>query len=330
MIKKISVIALLLLAAGLAEAESYGGEFLNLGVGGRAQGMGGAYGPLADDASAVYWNPAGLSEVIRPEMMFCHTQMFSGLANHDFIGLAWPLNKRLSLGLGWIRLGVDDIPRYSYDVGTVSEGSFGDNENAVFLAAAFKREVCPFGKPVRLSAGGSVKLIYDKIDDRQASGLGLDLGLQARVWLAEWLAVRSANQVIIGMEPAVVDRSNWGTLGFSLEVQDAGGTSISWNTISQHRDVKPAGYKAGISYVQPISPWRSRVTVSAEASSLSYQKGRLGLEYDFRSLLSARLGRDQRELVWGGGMAVWRLRFDYAYVPHQLGSTHRVGCGFRF
>jgi hypothetical protein len=53
------------------------------------------------------------------------------------------------------------------------------------------------------------------------------------------------------------------------------------------------------------------------------------MEIDYRNLLSARLGRDQKELVWGGGMKVWRLRFDYAYSPHQLGSNHRVGCSFK-
>ncbi|MBI4727219.1 hypothetical protein HY768_08380 [candidate division TA06 bacterium] len=327
--KKILFIMLGLAIAASVRAESYGGEFLNLGVGARAQGMGGAYGPLANDASAIYWNPAGLSGIIRPEIMFCHTQLFGGLANHDFLGLAWPLNKRLSLGLGWIRLGVDDIPRFSYNVGTMPEGSFGDNENAVYVSAAFQREVAPWGKPLKLSAGGSVKLIYNKLDDRQASGLGLDFGLQAKLWLAEWLAVRSANQVIVGMEPAVVERSNWGTIGISLAAQDIGGTSISWNTSSQHNDIKPAGYKAGISYAQPIFPWRSQIILSAEVASQSYQKGRLGLEVDYRNLLTARLGRDQKDLVWGGGVTVWRLKFDWAYAPHQLGSTHRVGCSFK-
>ncbi|MBI5805988.1 hypothetical protein HZA73_08075 [candidate division TA06 bacterium] len=327
--KNIFITFVLLIMATVVSAENYGGEFLNLGVGARAQGLGGAYGPLAEDASAIYWNPAGLSGMIRPEVMFCHTQLFGGLANHDFLGLAWPLSKRLSLGLGWIRLGVDHIPRFSYDVGTVSNGSFGDNENAVYLSASFQRETASLGKPLKLSAGGSVKIISNKLDDRQASGLGLDFGLQAKIWLAEWLAVRSANQVIVGMEPAMMGRSNWGTIGLSLSAQDIGGTSISWNTASQQSDVRPAGYKAGIAYTQPIFPWHSQVIVSAEASSQSYQKGRLGIEIDYRNLLSARLGRAQKELVWGGGMKVWRLRFDYAYTPHQLGSTHRVGCSFK-
>jgi hypothetical protein len=154
-------------------------------------------------------------------------------------------------------------------VGTIPEGSFGDNENAVYVSAACQRDVAPLGKPLKLSAGGSIKLIYNTLDDHQASGLGLDLGLQAKLWLAEWLAVRSANQVIVGMEPAVVEHSNWGTIGLSLTAQDLGGTSISWNTPSQHHDVKPAGYQAGISYLQPIHPWRSQVILSAEASSQS-------------------------------------------------------------
>ena len=48
----IAVITLLL--PGLASAQTFGG------IGARAEGMGGAFVAVADDATAVYWNPAGL------------------------------------------------------------------------------------------------------------------------------------------------------------------------------------------------------------------------------------------------------------------------------
>ncbi|MDX5435732.1 MAG: hypothetical protein LPK03_00955, partial [Pontibacter sp.] len=58
------VAALLLLICSAAEAQvstpKYSNEFLNIGVGGRALGMGNVQSALATDATAGYWNPAGL------------------------------------------------------------------------------------------------------------------------------------------------------------------------------------------------------------------------------------------------------------------------------
>ena len=60
--KQILVVSFLLLglSASGGWATKYAGEFLALGVGARALGMGGAFVSLADDATAAYWNPAGI------------------------------------------------------------------------------------------------------------------------------------------------------------------------------------------------------------------------------------------------------------------------------
>ena len=47
-------------------------EFLQLGVGGRAMGLSGAYTAVADDAGALYWNPAGLAGVEKRAATFMH------------------------------------------------------------------------------------------------------------------------------------------------------------------------------------------------------------------------------------------------------------------
>lgn len=58
-----------LLVPGLAQADifekvgTFGGQFLKIGVGARAAGMGGAYVAMADDATAVFWNAAGIARV---------------------------------------------------------------------------------------------------------------------------------------------------------------------------------------------------------------------------------------------------------------------------
>ena len=45
-----------------------GGDFLKIGVGERAVGMGGAFSSIADNATAIYWNPAGLSQLTKREL----------------------------------------------------------------------------------------------------------------------------------------------------------------------------------------------------------------------------------------------------------------------
>ena len=46
---------------GVDKAGTTAAKFLSIGVGSKAVGMGGSYTSIADDATAMYWNPAGLS-----------------------------------------------------------------------------------------------------------------------------------------------------------------------------------------------------------------------------------------------------------------------------
>ena len=68
----LTIIGFILPIAGLAQVEENGQEIFflghNTGVGARAMGMGGAYVGVADDYSAIFWNPAGLAQIRRMEM----------------------------------------------------------------------------------------------------------------------------------------------------------------------------------------------------------------------------------------------------------------------
>jgi len=50
-----------------------GGQSLKIGVGARAAAMGDAYVALADDATAVYWNPAGIARLSGQSITLNHT-----------------------------------------------------------------------------------------------------------------------------------------------------------------------------------------------------------------------------------------------------------------
>jgi long-subunit fatty acid transport protein len=87
----------------------YGADFLAGGVDARALGMGGAYVSLADEVSAGYWNPAGLSHLTYPEISYMHVERFAGAVAFDYGAVALPVTERSTVGISAFRSGVDDI-----------------------------------------------------------------------------------------------------------------------------------------------------------------------------------------------------------------------------
>ena len=72
---KLSVLLLLLTGIHFSDASSfkkYAGEFMYLGAGSRGTALGGAFTALVNDASAIYWNPAGLMEAKGLQIQFMH------------------------------------------------------------------------------------------------------------------------------------------------------------------------------------------------------------------------------------------------------------------
>jgi hypothetical protein len=109
-IKRFLIVFLVIQGVSAQHIAKYAGEFLSIGVGGRALGLGGAYAALANDASAGYWNPAALARLNYPEFMLMHDERFGGLVNYDFGAVAIPYGTNATLGASLMRLGVDGIP----------------------------------------------------------------------------------------------------------------------------------------------------------------------------------------------------------------------------
>jgi len=97
-------------------------SFDDLGAGARAPGMGDAFTALADDAYAIYYNPAGLALLGKPELAASRTQHLAGLSDGSGLGTSF-LGYAQPLGEGEGALGAA-VQSFSMDGGYYGERSY--------------------------------------------------------------------------------------------------------------------------------------------------------------------------------------------------------------
>lgn len=156
-------------------APKYSNEFLKLGVGADAAGMGNTRIGIANDVTSGYWNPAGIAFMEEPQLAFMHNEYFAGIAKYDYGAFAMPLQDNRYFGASFLRFGIDDIPNtlnfkdgnaFNYDKIT----SFSVADMALLLSYAQKFQD-------QLAFGTNLKIIHRQIGDfATAWGFGLDLG----------------------------------------------------------------------------------------------------------------------------------------------------------
>lgn len=169
--KKLGVIIILVfcLGAGLLAEGDYGapGEFLSWGAGARSMGLGRAFTGLADDPSAVIYNPAGLAQQNPLQISLQHVILFYDTM-YDFAAVTYPLSGIGTFAGSYIRLGSTGFD--SRDSQWATTGSFGVTSQAFLISYA--RDITGW-----LASGVNLKLISESVYDRSAMGYGADLGL---------------------------------------------------------------------------------------------------------------------------------------------------------
>jgi len=161
-----------------------GATFLHLGVGARAQALAGAYGALADDVSALYWNTAGIGKLDGFSAAFSQANLYDGLGiEHTFVGVVLPVGlTRLGLSLNTLTSG--EMPWQ--DPG-FPNNEFGGDPNP--LRPNFEWTGTAVGlhlsRPItdRLLFGGALKYVREGIQGAEATYIGGDLGTSFRTGL---------------------------------------------------------------------------------------------------------------------------------------------------
>ncbi len=315
--------------SGAARAK-YAGEFIAIGVGGRALGLGGAYCAIARDVTAGYWNPAGLSAMDYPQITLMHDERFGGLVNYDYAALAIPAGANTSLAISLIRLGVDDIPN-TQNAGVDANGNPlppGDFQNlagidpskVTYFNAADWAFYLSYSKRAsdRFSFGANVKLIRRGLGDASATGIGFDLGAQY----------------------AVTDRFLLGA-----NAQDVTTTLVAWNT-GTNELITPT-LKTGSAYLLDIFGGTLTPALDIDfrfegrKAESNAHVGRIsmdfhsGIEFDFRKLVAIRAGySDIGSMNVGTGIHLPKFDIDYSFAKFdqtdQLDNTHRISLTFTF
>jgi hypothetical protein len=142
---------------------------LRMGVDARALSMGGAYVAVASDASAGYWNPAGLADIEKASLtaMYSADMAYDRSYNYFAFGYTFDFG---TVGISWLNSGIKDIDKY--DDGGNFQGTFKDMNNVFLISYAYKY-------PDRdLSVGGNFKVVSQKIDDQSETGVGGDIGFK--------------------------------------------------------------------------------------------------------------------------------------------------------
>ena len=168
-------------AAQSTRTPKYSNEFLSLGVGARALGMGKVQVSLADNATAGYWNPAGLAnQTNKYDGVLMHSELFSGVVKNDYAAFSMPLDDKSAIGVSLLRLGVDNIADTR---NLVNEYGYVDYSKIEYFSVADYALLLSYARKVSrvegLSVGANGKLIYRNIGKfATAYGFGIDAGVQ--------------------------------------------------------------------------------------------------------------------------------------------------------
>jgi hypothetical protein len=315
-----------------------GANFLEIGVGARAMGMAGAYTASAQDVTALYWNPAGISHITGPTVHLSLTDLYGNIGvKHVFAGAVLPVGSAGAIGMAYTQLTSGDMERTTEAYPDGNDPAFGATFNWTSTAAQidYARRLTD-----RLDFGAGFKYVTEGIDNASATYFGLDLGTQFRTGL--YGTTIGAALVNLGTSGRFTGP---GITRFSFDDFRPGATAVQFDTRS---NPMPTAFRFGLrtelmgtadALLSRAGAHHLMVTgevMDAIDTDVNYT---FAAEYDFRNMVFLRLGKKWKNekhadfnsggygFSYGGGLSLpfgggRRLGFDYAYT--NMGELNNV------
>jgi long-subunit fatty acid transport protein len=326
-----------LLCAGPLDAQvtkvgTTAATFLSIPVGARALGMGGAFVGLANDASAMYWNPGGIARLAQNEAIFVHANWIADIS-FNYGGVVIPVQDVGTFGVSFTSLTMGDMERTTEELPEGTGTTFSAGSFAVGLAYA--RSLTDW-----FSIGGNIKFIDEHIWNESATGFALDVGT---LLSTPFPGLKFGAGI-----------SNFGTkmhmsgddLLVLKPISTNAGASQSVNAIlSTDQFDLPLTLRIGFAY-QPLVTDDQVLTLVVDAvhPNDNSESMSVGVEYTtLQKILSVRAGYNgigmqdgESQFTLGGGLQyeVWPgaiARIDYAFERFgRLNDIHKFGVGLLF
>jgi len=334
MMKKNILIVLILINTISLFAGKYAGDFMSIGSGVKALSMGGAYAAVADEGSAIYWNGSGIGQIRNKEFSLMRAFLYDGLATYDHFTYCHPLPNEVTIGVNWTRLSIDRIPEFdeSHIIGNVDQrsayeelhlsadpdGYFKSTDDLFqFTFAKHIHQDADLGwflfvLPIDYYMGMNFKYIKRQMMENTGDGTGFDMSFMFKTNL--------------GM---LIDQEWLGDISTGVNLQDVGGTEISWDTQSKHQDEVLFNTKFGFAFKQPIKKYNSELLLAYDKDFVYDKTDHFGVELKIKDKTKVRMGFYDGNFSTGVGLKIYNVNLDYALITNNIGLTNRVGISLK-
>ena len=310
------------------------GTFLEIPVGSTAIGMGSAFVSIANDATALYWNPAGITSMLQNNFMAVHTNWIAD-TRFDFAGLIIPVGDLGTLGFSVTMLSMGDMMVRTVDQpeGTGEYFSAGD----LAIGATYARKLSE-----RFSVGFTGKFIQETIWHEQATAFALDIGTSFKTDLFGGMVIGAA----LTNFGTPMQMSGRDTRQFiSVDPSNSGSNFEIPSDIEMNSWSLPLLFQFGVSTnVVHQEDYRLTVAMDALHPNDDYESMNVGTEFAYQEYFFLRAGYESLFLpdAEGGfsfGIGVntkniannFSLLFAYAYRNMgRLDNTNTFSLGVQF
>ncbi|MFQ6618371.1 MAG: PorV/PorQ family protein [Fidelibacterota bacterium] len=307
-------------------------SFLEIGVGSRAIGMGGAFVGVADDATALYWNPAGISRLRKVEAVLVHTEWLAQ-TSFDYLGVVIPLGELGSIGgsVTSLTFGREPVRTVERPQGT---GEYFDAADLA-VSLSYARNLTD-----RFSIGFNVKYIDQRIWKERATSFAMDVGTLFGSQFKDMKIGASISNFGPGMRMAGKDLLVY----HDIDPYKMGNNERIFSELKTDEWPLPLNFQAGIA-MDIVNYGNNRLSFSLDAlhPSDNTESVNIGTEYSLGEMIFMRLGykalflRDSEEGITLGGGLKYKLftgatlKFDFAYADFgRLESVQRFSLGILF
>ncbi len=322
------------IAQNVSKTGTTAANFLEIPVGARAAGMGGAFVSLSNDATALFWNVAGIANLPKTEVILSRTNWIAD-TKFDFAGVVLPLGEFGTLGFSFTSLSMDDMKVTTVDQPDGTGEFFSAGNLAVGIS--YSRMLTD-----RFSIGFTGKYIQEKIWHMTATAFAFDAGTFFRTDLLGGMIIGAA----ISNFGTTLQLNGRDTQYFiRIDETKTGSSEKIPTNISLDEWELPLFFRIGVS-TEAVKTDNIRLTIALDAihPNNNYPSINIGSEFSFNDFLFLRGGYqslflDEAEggLSFGIGVNSKMLfsesivQFDYSYNDFgRLNFVHSFSLGVMF